>query len=345
MLRIAALNRGCSRPSVSPGGKLYNQIFLVALGLTVLLGTVRFLVLLAGRSRESLRQRLAAISTASQPDREPATPLVLRRAMPRRQLRGFYRPPAEQWARLDMALEAAGNRIRLTHLIATGTVAATTTIGFAVAVTQLPPGFAVALGIVAALGGPALILRLAQRRYQRRFLDLFPDALDLIVRAARAGLPALEAIEVAAREIPGPVGTEFLRMLDEMRIGVQMEDALQHAADRIRAPDFRFFVVSLVLQRRTGGGLADTLSNLSTVIRQRKALSRKVSALTAEPKTSVVVVAIMPIVAAAGMFLINREMISDLFVDPRGRFMLGIAVVSLFFGIVLMNLMIKKSMR
>jgi tight adherence protein B len=324
---------------------LYNQIFFVALGLMVLLGTVRFLVLLAGGCRKGLRQRLAAISTASQPDEEPATPLVLRRALPQRRLRGFYRPPAELWARLDAALAAAGNRIGLTHLIAIGLVAATTTIGFAIAVTQLPPALAAALGVAAALAGPALLLRFVQRRYQRRFLDLFPDALDLIVRAARAGLPALEAIEVAAREIPRPVGTEFLRMLDEMRIGVEMEDALQHAADRIRAPDFRFFVVSLVLQRRTGGGLADTLSNLSTVIRQRKALRRKVHALTAEPKTSVIVVAIMPIVAAVGMSFINREMISDLFVDPRGRFMLGVAVVSLLLGIVLMNLMIKKSMR
>jgi tight adherence protein B len=270
---------------------------------------------------------------------------VLRRALPRRQLRGFYRPPAELWARLDAALAAAGNRIGLTHLIATGIVAAATMIGFAIAVTQLPPALAVALGVAAALAGPALLLRFAQRRYQRRFLDLFPDALDLIVRAARAGLPALEAIEVAAREISGPVGTEFLRMLDEMRIGVEMEDALQHAADRIRAPDFRFFVVSLVLQRRTGGGLADTLSNLSTVIRQRKALRGKVRALTAEPKTSVIVMATMPIIATVGMFLINREMISGLFVDPRGRFMLGVAVVSLLLGIVLMNLMIKKSMR
>jgi tight adherence protein B len=324
---------------------LYNQIFLVAVGLTVLLGTVRFLVLLVGHRRKSLRQRLAAISTASQHDEEPATPLVLRRALPQRRLRGFYRPAAELWARLDAALAAAGNRTGLTHLIATGTIAAATTTGFAIVVTQLPPALAVALGVAAALGGPALLLRLAQRRYQQRFLDLFPDALDLIVRAARAGLPALEAIQVAAREIPGPVGTEFLRLLDEMRIGVEMEDALQHAADRIRAPDFRFFVVSLVLQRRTGGGLADTLSNLSTVIRQRKALRRKVRALTAEPKTSVGVVAIMPIIAAVGMFLINREMISGLFVDPRGRFMLGIAVVSLLFGIVVMNLMIKKSLR
>jgi tight adherence protein B len=247
-------------------------------------------------------------------------------------------------ARLDSALAATGARIGIPHLAVTA-ILADAMIGFAATVTQTPPALTIALIGAALVGAPALLLRLAQSRNQRRFLDIFPDALDLIVRAVRGGLPVLEAIELAAHEIRAPVAVEFERMLGEIRIGVEMEDALQHAADRIRVPDFRFFVVSLLLQRRTGGSIAETLSNLSAIIRQRKALRMKARALTAESMASTVVIAIMPFVAGVGLFLINRELISILFIDPRGRFMLGVAVVSLLFGIAVMKMMIRKSLR
>jgi tight adherence protein B len=189
------------------------------------------------------------------------------------------------------------------------------------------------------------MVRFVQRRYQRQFLDSFPDALDVIVRAVRAGLPILEAIEAAASDVRGAVSTEFERMLGEIRIGVELEDALQDAAERIRVPDFRFFVASLLIQRRTGGGIAETLANLSAIIRQRRAVRVKARALTAETTASAGIVATMPFVAALGLFVINPEVMSVLFVDPRGRFMLGIAVVSLLLGIAVMKAMISRSLR
>jgi tight adherence protein B len=201
-----------------------------------------------------------------------------------------------------------------------------------------------ALAGVAALYAPCLLVQFAQRRNQRRFLDSFPDALDLIVRAVKAGLPILEAIEAAASDVRGAVGIEFERMLGEIRIGVELEDALQDAAERIRVPDFRF-VASLLIQRRTGGGIAETLANLSAIIRQRRAVRIKARALTAETTASTGIVATMPLVAALGLFVINPEVMSVLFVDPRGRFMLGIAVVSLLLGIAVMKAMISRSLR
>jgi tight adherence protein B len=104
-------------------------------------------------------------------------------------------------------------------------------------------------------------------------------------------------------------------------------------------------VVSLLLQRQTGGGIAEILSNLSTIIRQRKALRSKARALTAEAQASAAVVASTPFVAGVGLFLINRELMSVLFVDPRGRFMLGLAVVSLLSGIAAMRALIKMNLR
>ena len=136
-------------------------------------------------------------------------------------------------ARLGLALAGAGNRIRPLHLAATAGVAAAA-VALMAATAELRPALAIALATAAACAAPALLFRLAKARYQRQFLEIFPDALDLIVRAVRAGLPAPEAIELASRESRPPVGAEFERMLDELRIGTDMEDALQRAAERIR---------------------------------------------------------------------------------------------------------------
>ncbi len=331
-----------SKRSVLLEADLHDYLVFCAIVLTALFGTARSLMLVSERRRNSLRHRLAAISAVAHADRDLSSPLTLRRALPKRRLRSFYLLPTDLSARLDGALAAAGNWIAMSHLILTAIVAAAATITFALMAVQFPVGLAIALGGGAAFGGPALLIRVAQGRYQRRFLDVFPDALDLIVRAVRAGLPALEAIDLSTREIAAPVCTEFQRMLDAMRVGVEMEDALQETAERIRVPDFRFFVVCLLLQRRTGGGLADTLSSLSTLIRQRRAVRLKARALTAETKASAVVVAMMPLIAGAGLFLIKRQIMLSLLVDPRGRFMLGVAILSLLLGISTMIIIIRK---
>jgi Flp pilus assembly protein TadB len=134
-------------------------------------------------------------------------------------------------------------------------------------------------------------------------------------------------------------------MLDELRIGTDMEEALQRAAERVRIPDFQFFIVSLLLQRQTGGGIADTLANLSTIIRQRKALRQKARALSAEAQASAAIVATTPFIGGVGLFVVNRELMSVLFTDPRGRFMLGLAIAGLLLGIVAMRALIQRNMR
>ena len=316
---------------------MYKQILFSALGSTILFGTALVWALRTERRRAIIEPRLKAISmTTSTVERVVVS---LRRPRPERKAL-----PAALLSRLDNALAATGNRIGLTHLVATAIIAPVM-IGFAAAVTLGQPALSIALAGTAAVGAPALLVQFLQSRNQRQFLDIFPDAIDLIVRAVRVGLPIIEAIEQAAREIRTPVGTELERILGEIRIGVEIEDALQHAADRIRLPDFRFFVVSLLLHRETGGSIAEILSNLSSVIRQRKALRMKARALTAEATASAAVVAAMPFIGGLGLFFINREIMSVMFVDPRGRFMLGVATVGLLLGMVVMKAMIKKSLR
>ena len=335
--RVSASERNCPLHLISGELDLHPHLLFASLGSALLLGGTLLQALRGARRKASLELRLRSLTTAT-PNTHLVVPSV-RRALPRRRTL-----PTGLLNRLDASLAATGNQIGLFDLVTVAILAAVT-IGFASTVTQTPPPLAIALSGAAAFGVPALLVRLAQNRHQRRFLEVFPDALDLIVRAVRAGLPVLEAIELTAREIAAPVGVEFGRMLGEIQIGVDIEDALQRAADRIRVPDFRFFVVSLVLQRQTGGGIAEILSSLGTIIRQRKALRTKARALTAEAMASTALVAAMPFVAGAGLFLVNRDMMSVLFIDPRGRFMLGVAMGSLVLGIVVMKEIIRRSLR
>jgi tight adherence protein B len=249
------------------------------------------------------------------------------------------------WARLEAALAATGNRIGLPHLALTGLTTAAAVGVFAENIMRLNLALVALLGFAAGLGAPALLLRLAQSRYRNQFLDHFPDALDLISRAVEAGLPVLDAMEVAAREIAAPVGSEVQRTIEEMRIGIDLNEAMQHTAERVRVPDFRFFAVAIKLQRRTGGSLAETLANLSAVIRRRKEIRLKARALSSESKSSALVLTLLPFVVGGIMFLVNRELVSVLLVDPRGRFMMGWAFMGLVAGVMTMAVMIKKSLR
>jgi Flp pilus assembly protein TadB len=316
---------------------MFDPILLAALVTTVLLGGAIFRLLRSERRKAHFEPLLRTIAMAA--SSADVQVFSLRRSGLRRDAL-----PTLLSSRLDLAFSSTGNRIGPAHLVAVG-IAAAATVGLVSVAASVHPILAIALGGAAAAGAPALLLRFAQRRYQRKFLEIFPDALDLIVRAVRSGLPAPEAIALATHEVRPPVGTEFRQILDELRIGTEMEEVLQRAADRIRVSDFRFFAVALLLQRQTGGGIAETLSNLSGIIRQRKAVRMKARALTAEAQASAAIIATMPFVAGVGLFVINRDLTSVLLTDPRGRFLLGIAVASLLTGLAAMRALIKKNLR
>jgi Flp pilus assembly protein TadB len=319
-----------------------SPLVLGVLGAAFLLGAAALVLQRTDRRREGRQQRLRALVAAGPSEREPV--LSLRRPLTRAGIRDFFLLSA-LWARLDAAFAAAGNWVGLPHLAAAGLAAAGVTVLFTEKVMGFGPVLVLILGSAAAVSAPVLLLRFLQSRYQNKFLDPFPDALDLMCRAVRAGLPVFDAIEVAAREVADPVGLELHRTIEEMRIGVDVDEAMQHTADRIRVPDFRFFAVALRLQRRTGGGLAETLTNLSNIIRRRKEIRQKARSLTAESKASATVLGLLPFAVGALLFFLNPNLMSVLFHDPRGRFMLGMALLSLGIGISIMAVIIRKSLR
>ena len=193
------------------------------------------------------------------------------------------------------------------------------------------------------LGGIALgtfiphyiIGRMAKRRVAG-FLKLFPEAIDLMVRALRAGLPISEAIVNAGQEIGDPVGTEFRTIEAGMRLGRDLDSLLWEIGKRIDAPEFRFFIIALNVQRETGGNLAETLNNLSLVIRGRRAMKAKARAMASEARASTMILGSLPILVTVILSITSPTYIDSLFTDVRGIIMVLVAIGMLVTGIAIM---------
>jgi tight adherence protein B len=181
------------------------------------------------------------------------------------------------------------------------------------------------------------------RRRDKLFVQ-FPDALAMIVRAVRVGIPVTDSLRAIGRELSAPTGPEFARLSDEMAIGVALDDALKVMAERNGLQEYRFFATALSLQMQTGGGLSETLETLADVIRKRVAVRQKGNALSAEAKMSSMVLASLPLLAAIGLWIMNSAYITLLFVDPMGQKILTSAVLALVLGIVSMRVLIRKSL-
>ena len=182
------------------------------------------------------------------------------------------------------------------------------------------------------------------RRLREQLLAQFPDALAMIVRSVRVGIPVQEAIRTVARELPYPTGPEFARLVDQVSVGVSMDDAMTEMARRAGLPEYRFFATALSLQNQTGGALSETLENLADVIRKRAALKAKGHAMASEGKATAGILAALPFVLGLLLWALNPAYIGLLFNDPTGHELLGIAAVSLSVGLFVIRTIIKRSL-
>ncbi len=172
----------------------------------------------------------------------------------------------------------------------------------------------------------------------------FPDALAMIVRAVRVGIPLSEGIHTVAREASPPTGPEFALLYDRIAIGVTLEDALHEMAGRTGIPEYRFFATALALQGRTGGGLSEALEGLADVMRRRLALKARGLALAAEAKTSIAILASLPFVAGGALAVLNPHYIGRLFYEHGCQKVLFVAVGLLVSGLLVMRGMIRKAL-
>lgn len=226
-----------------------------------------------------------------------------------------------------------GGAIAVPQLVLAGLVAGVIAYVLAVQVFRLQPLMALAPSALAFAFGFRTLRARKENKRRQTFLNAFPDAIDLIVRAVRAGIPVTETMYLVAEEAAPAVALEFRKMSDEMALGVDMQQALNDAAERVGAADFNFFVVSLMLQRETGGHLAETLENLGGVIRRRKEMRLKIKALTSEGRTSAKIVGGVPFIAIGAIMVLRPEYIFPFFSDPTGRIMLATAAGMIATGI------------
>jgi tight adherence protein B len=180
-----------------------------------------------------------------------------------------------------------------------------------------PLYFGLAAGLLIGAGLPHMIIGFLINKRIKDFTASFPDAIELLVRGLKSGLPVGETLNVVAKEIPGPVGVEFKMVTEKIRIGKPMEDALQDTADRLGTAEFQFFVITLAIQRETGGNLAETLANLADVLRKRSQMKLKIRAMSSESKASAYIVGSLPFFVFGMVWTVNPEYLAGFFYEPR----------------------------
>jgi tight adherence protein B len=174
-----------------------------------------------------------------------------------------------------------------------------------------------ALGAVVGVGLPHFIVGYLINKRVNLFNKRFPDAIELLVRGLRSGLPISETIGVVGSEVPGPVGFEFRNVSDKIKIGRTMDAALQDTADRLGTPEFQFFCITIQIQRETGGNLAETLSNLAGVLRSRAQMKLKIKAMSSESKASAYIIGALPFIVFGLIYTINDHYMQQFFTNPK----------------------------
>lgn len=172
-------------------------------------------------------------------------------------------------------------------------------------------------GLLVGAGLPHMVINFLMARRIKKFTANFPDAIELLVRGLKSGLPVGETLGVVAKEIPGPVGEEFKLVVEKIKIGKSMEDSLQETADRLGTAEFQFFVITLAIQRETGGNLAETLANLADVLRKRAQMKLKIRAMSSESKASAYIVGSLPFFVFGMVWMVNQQYLAGFFYEPR----------------------------
>jgi len=197
-----------------------------------------------------------------------------------------------------------------------------------------------ALGLMAAalLGvTPLLYLRRKRKKRLRELQTQLPEGLDLIARALKAGHAFTTGMKLAADEFDDPFGTELEETLDEINFGVSVSDALTNLGNRLDSPDMRYFVVSVIIQRTTGGNLAEILENIARLIRERIKFQGKVRVLSAEGRLSAIILIALPFVIVLALRILNPNYINVLFSEPAGKIMATVALIMMLLGALVMK--------
>ena len=297
-------------------------------GIVVIMLGVSAVVSYTMRPKVRLQQRIESFGTLA------SSGSISAKAEGRRQKRiqdklkvlGEEKKNAGMGEKISITLLQAGLQVEVPAfiMVCIGLGVAGALIGF---VIGAPPIAIPALGVVMGIGLPKLVLgRMASSR-QNDFTKHFAEAIDVITRGIRSGLPVGECLTVIAREFEGPVGEEFTMIVEGQKLGMTLEDIMERALRRIPTAEFKFFAIVLQIQRQTGGNLADTLENLSEVLRDRKRIKDKISALSSEAKSSAAIIASLPFVVLGLLSLVNPAYVATLFNEGIHLVFIGLGMM------------------
>jgi tight adherence protein B len=199
---------------------------------------------------------------------------------------------------------------------------------------------ALALGFAAAFGFPLWTLSFLKKRRENKFLNAFPDAVDVITRGIKAGLPLLDSIKIIANDAPEPAKSEFKAIVETQTIGMPLGEACAKLYERMPLPEANFFGIVISIQQKAGGNLSEALGNLSRVLRDRKKMKAKIQAMSMEAKASAVIIGSLPICVALLVYLTSPDYIELLWTTELGRIMIAGCAVWMSMGVFVMKKMI-----
>ncbi len=209
-------------------------------------------------------------------------------------------------------------------------------------------GFFLKLGFYPALGAavlfgyvPFVLVRLKKNHKTKIIEKQMPEAMELLARSLRAGHALPSSIELAAKEIRHPLGTELKIVYEEQRLGLGLNAALKRMGDRVASQDLQFFVTAVMLQSETGGNLAEVMENIGYLIRERLKLKGKIQALTAEGRFSALILALLPFIVFAALTVLSRKYIDTLFNEPAGKYLIGVGLFNILLGVLWMRRIIR----
>jgi tight adherence protein B len=291
---------------------------MIIIGLLGTLGLLYFAF--AGPSvRKAAARRLTDLRERHSRSTEVAAQVQLKRILAGRdnsKMEGLVQRFIPKPALLRRRLEQTGKSWTLAQY-GMASVGIAVVIAGLLAVRGVPFPLPILLGLFAGIALPHFVVGMLIKRRVAKFTARFPDAIELMVRGLRSGLPISETMSVVSAEVGGPVAVEFQNVADKMKIGRTMEAALQETADRLGTPEFQFFVITLAIQRETGGNLAETLANLADVLRKRAAMKLKIRAMSSESKASAYIVGSLPFIVFGLVYMMNPHYLGGFFEDPR----------------------------
>jgi len=196
------------------------------------------------------------------------------------------------------------------------------------------------VAVIGAGGLPRLLLERLRRRRISRFIANFPNAIDIIVRGVKSGLPLGDTIRIAANEGAEPVRSEFVKVVESLSLGLTLPEAIERMAQRIPVAETNFFSIVISIQGQAGGNLSEAIGNLSRVLRERKKMKGKIAAMSMEAKASAAIIGAVPFLVVAALYASSPAYVSQLWTTAHGRMIAGIAVCWMAIGVAMMKKMI-----